>query len=123
MKDETSRREVLKAALIVTAAIPVVQAIGSTWALAKGEVALPAGEKEVSESDAVASALGYKKDAKAMDLKKYPQFKDLKKKNMICDNCALYTASNAGWGKCQMLTAGLVAAAGSCGSWQPKAKK
>lgn len=81
--------------------------------------ALPAGATACPETDPVAAAIGYKQDGKKIDLTKYPQFK--KDKKAACDNCSLYTKTNDGWGKCQMLTAGLVTAKGLCGSYNKKA--
>lgn len=83
-------------------------------------IALPAGQSAASESDPVASAIGYKANPKDVDLKKYPQFKKPEAKGQACKNCALYVASNEGWGKCQMITNGLVAAEGWCGSYSKK---
>jgi hypothetical protein len=56
-------------------------------------------------------------DAGAVDKKKYPQFKP----GQNCSSCALYVAENAGWGKCQMITTGLVKSGGWCGSYNKKA--
>lgn len=86
------------------------------------EIPLPAGEKMVNEADALPNALGYKHNVKDIDYKKYPKRKEKAKANEFCDNCALYTKSNEGWGKCTMLAnAGVVAAKGWCGSWSKKA--
>ena len=84
-------------------------------------VELPAGEKKLDEADAVAKALGFHHNVKDVDYKKYPQRKKPEAKNQFCKSCALYTAKNDGWGKCQMLSNGLVAAEGWCGSWNKKA--
>ena len=98
---------------------------GLTWAGAplksKGEVALPSGEKAAADSDAIVQALGYKPDIKKLDYSKYPQRKKPDAKNQFCKNCALDTPSNDGWGKCQMITNGLVKATGWCGSYNKKA--
>jgi len=113
------RREFVTRVALLVAAIPF---LGRAWvseALAKEEP-LPAGMKAVPETDPVASAIGYKADVKNIDYAKYPQRKKPDAKNQFCENCSLYTKSNASWGKCQMLTAGVVAAKGWCGSWSKK---
>jgi hypothetical protein len=92
-------------------------------AFAKDEAGapIPAGEKLVSENDALPKALGYKHNVKDIDYKKYPKRKEKAKANEFCENCALYTKSNDGYGKCTMMaTAGVVAAKGWCGSWSKK---
>lgn len=81
------------------------------------EVALPAGQTEVAGTDAVATAIGYISDAKKVDKKKYAQYKA----GQECSSCALYVASNDGWGKCQMITTGLVKSTGWCASYSKKA--
>jgi hypothetical protein len=80
---------------------------------------LPAGAKEVAESDPVATAMGYHKVAAQTDFKRYPKRKKPENASQYCNNCALYKAENDGWGHCQLLTSGLVAAGGWCGSYSP----
>ncbi len=119
-----TRRNFLKNSALAAAAIPFLGAAQSLFSIpaeAKS-VPLPAGSQEVSESDAVASAIGYKSDVKKVDYAKYPQRKKPEAKNQFCKSCALYTSVNESWGKCQMLTSGLVSAEGWCGSWNPKSK-
>lgn len=117
-----SRRQFIQSIALTVVALPFARTLfsgGVTNALAK-DAALPAGATAASESDPVAAAIGYKADPKTIDLAKYPQRKkkDVQKQN--CGNCALYTATNEGWGKCQMITTGLVNAKGWCGSWSAK---
>ncbi len=83
--------------------------------------ALPDGEKKLDESDAVAKALGFHHNVKDTDFTKYPQRNKPEAKNQYCKNCAYYTDKNGAWGKCQMLSNGVVAAEGWCGSWSKKA--
>ena len=124
-----SRRDFMKSFLLALAAIPVALTTLSGLSRAadkpkkaeeKGDP-LPAGEKEVPPTDAVASAIGYKANIADIDYKRYPQRKDAKNKNQFCDNCALYTSVNKSWGKCSMMPNGLVAAKGWCGSYNKKA--
>lgn len=122
--ENQSRRDFFKKSFLFLGAVASVQALPkflqSAYAKAK-EVALPAGMTAVPETDAVAQALGYKAAAKDVDAARYPQRKKKDAQNQFCKNCALYTSANDGWGKCQMLTAGVVAAGGWCGSWSKKA--
>jgi len=86
----------------------------------KTQTPLPAGQIEVPPTDPVASAIGYRGNIKDIDYTKYPQRKKPEAKNQLCKSCSLYTASNEGWGKCTMITGGLVAAEGWCASWNKK---
>ena len=118
-----SRRSFLKHLALMTAAIPLSNLLGSSinaFAKDKKPVALPPGQEAVLETDPVASAIGYHPDIKLIDYKKYPARKKPDAKNQFCKSCALYTPVNEGWGKCQMLTNGLVASEGWCGSWNKK---
>ena len=45
---------------------------------------------------------------------------DSPKDDQNCGNCQLYTAGEAGTGKCQLFPTGLVAEAGNCASWAQK---
>lgn len=75
----------------------------------------------ISETDPMASALGYKHDASKADSAKYPQLKKPEAKNQLCSNCSFYKSESAEWGKCQLLQSGLVNAKGWCASWIKKA--
>ena len=122
LKDH-SRRQFLKRLAILTAAIPFSRLLSSplnAYAKTEKAVPLPSGQTAVSESDPVASAIGYHQHIKDIDYVKYPQRKKPEAKNQFCKTCALFTPVNDGWGKCQMLTAGLVSAEGWCGSWSKK---
>lgn len=120
MSNTPSRRQFIKASLLAAVMLPFLGFFRNASAEKKDDSALPAGEKPVPESDAVASAIGYKANVANIDFAKYPQRKKPEAKNQFCKNCALYTPSNKGWGKCQMLTSGLVSANGWCGSWSKK---
>ena len=118
-----NRRQFIKAVALGLVAVPLLGLSRSVFA-AKTEakaVALPSGMTAVSESDAVATAIGYKANVKDIDYAKYPQRKKPEAKNQFCKSCALYTTANESWGKCQMLTSGLVSSNGWCGSWNKKA--
>lgn len=71
----------------------------------------------VEESDPAAAAIGYKKDAAAVDAKKYAQFKP----GSSCANCALYTGKPGETaGPCLALANRPVAAKGWCMVWAKK---
>lgn len=89
----------------------------SAWA----DGSLPAGATAVSETDPMASALGYKQQAKNADSTKYPQLKQAAGKQQKCENCNFYKKENGAWGKCQLFQSGLVNAQGWCASWIKKA--
>ncbi len=87
----------------------------------KKSVPLPEGQNEVPLTDAVAQAIGYKPDISLLDKKRFAhRFDNPKEKDHFCHNCALYTSVNEGWGKCTMMTSGLVNANGWCGSYSAK---
>jgi len=118
-----SRRSFIKQIALMATAIPFAGVIlNSLTALAKEKKSspLPAGQTAVSESDPVAAAIGYRAHIKDIDFAKYPQRKKPEAKNQTCKSCALYTSVNDSWGKCQMLTSGLISAEGWCGSWNKK---
>lgn len=117
------RRQFIKSSLFLALALPFSGMLRAAMAEKKEGQAepLPAGATAVSETDAVAAAIGYKADLKNVDFKKYPQRKKPDARNQFCKSCALYVPSNDSWGKCQMLTSGLVASQGWCASWSKKA--
>ncbi len=119
-----SRREFIKSSLITASAFIFSGTFLKSLTVFAKEVKsapLPEGEKKLDEADAVAKALGFHHNAKDTDFVRYPQRKKPEAKNQFCKNCALYAPKNDGWGKCQMLTNGLVSAEGWCGSWSKKA--
>lgn len=120
-----SRRKFMKQVAVSVAAVPFASLLGgalSAFAKDKKPSPLPPGQNAVAETDPVASAIGYRANVKDIDYTKYPQRKKPEAKNQDCKSCSLYVAVNEGWGKCQMLTSGVVAAEGWCGSWSKKSK-
>jgi len=72
----------------------------------------------VAESDAMASALGYKADASKADKAKYPKYAA----GQQCANCALYQGKpGAATGPCPVFAGKQVAAKGWCSTWAKKA--
>lgn len=82
---------------------------------------IAAGPPELRESDPIALALGYKKDAASVDTAKYPKRAGAAGASQFCSNCALYTAEDAGLGACTAIPGKLVAGPGWCNAWIPAA--
>ncbi len=120
-----SRRDFIKSSLLMAGAVAFsgsfLKPIKVFAKAAEKEIPLPPGEKKLDENDAVAKALGFHHNVKDIDFTRYPQRKKPEAKDQFCKNCALYSAKNEGWGKCQMLANGVVSAQGWCGSWNKKA--
>ena len=104
-----SRREFLNAGIALWAAslIPTTT--------------IAAGPPELLESDPIAVALGYKKDAASVDVAKYPKRAGAASATQFCSNCALYTADDGGLGVCTAIPGKLVAGPGRCNAWIPAA--
>jgi hypothetical protein len=124
---QSSRRTFIKSSALFALSLPFMGIFSSALAAKKGGVKaavkadpIPEGSTAVSTDDPVASAIGYQPDVKNINFEKYPKRKKPEAKNQFCKNCALYTVENNSWGKCQMLTSGLVHADGWCGSWSKK---
>lgn len=120
-----SRRQFVKSFFFVTLASFSPLFLKKLWSAQKSvakpkEIPLPAGQTAVALTDPIAQALGYRPNIKDIDYTKYPQRKKPEAKNQFCKGCALYTSVNEGWGKCTMISSGLVAAEGWCGSWNKK---
>lgn len=82
-------------------------------------VSVAAGPAELKESDPIAIALGYKKDATAVDIAKYPKRAGDAGATQFCSNCALYSAGANGLGGCTAIPDKQVAGAGWCNAWIP----
>jgi len=71
----------------------------------------------VAESDAQATALGYKADASKVDKAKFPKFAA----GQACNNCALFQgAATAAAGACPLFAGKQVAGKGWCSAWAKK---
>ena len=74
-------------------------------------------QSTLAESDAQATALGYKADASKLDKIKQPKYVA----GQICANCALYQgAAGSAVGGCAVFGSKLVAAKGWCSAWNKK---
>lgn len=72
---------------------------------------------ELSESDATASALGYKADTTKVDKAKYPNHKD----EQVCSNCNLVQGKDGdALRPCAIFPGKSVAANGWCAAYVPK---
>ncbi|MCX7151793.1 MAG: high-potential iron-sulfur protein [Proteobacteria bacterium] len=72
----------------------------------------------IDEKDVTATALGYKHDAAAVDVKKYPQYL----KGSICANCTLYAGKPSDpWAPCGAVGGKQVNAKGWCVAYAKKA--
>jgi High potential iron-sulfur protein len=71
----------------------------------------------LSESDPVATGLGYKADASTVDKAKFPQYAA----GQTCSNCALYQgAAGSSSGACAIYAGKAVSAKGWCASYSKK---
>jgi len=113
-----NRRELVCNAVLGTAAVIVSANALANPAPAAGALKL------VSETDAVAKALGYVHDPVAAKVQR-PDKQGVKGSEQLCSNCQLYTKQGEidkkEVGKCTMIMNGSVKANGWCKSWVKKA--
>ena len=122
IKKPLSRRNFLKNTALAVGSVSVLskilnneQAFAQTPAVA------------LDENNPTAIALGYKHDANAIDVAKFPKRATADGKKQFCDNCMFYsmggqkvTGHDGEFGKCTLFPTGLVAAKGWCNSWALK---
>ena len=90
------------------------------WATALiPSISIAAGPPELQESDPIAIALGYKKDASTVDTTKYPKRAGAGGATQFCNNCALYSAGEDGLGGCTAIPGKQGAGLGWCNAWIP----
>ena len=105
--NQTSRRVFMMSTFAAAAGVATNQAFAQGTAPAM-----------LSETDAQASALGYKADSTKVDAKKYPKHAA----TQLCSNCALYTGKDKdAAGGCGIFAGKQVAAKGWCSAWAKKA--
>lgn len=112
-----------KSLYLVTSLILIERGLGfssDVTAETKPSGTIPEGLSPVSESDPTAKALGFHQDAKHTDFTLYPERKEPTAKNQFCKHCAQYTKLNDGWGKCNIISAGVVSSIGWCSAWSQK---
>lgn len=84
--------------------------------------AAPTAAVRVAESDAQATALGYKHNAAEVDLTMYPARGEAAAANHYCKNCLLFQGKDGDeWGPCSIFGGKLVNANGWCATYAPKA--
>jgi len=85
--------------------------------LALGTITQAGAQTMVADSDAQATALGYKADATKVDKSKQTKYAA----GQLCSNCALYQgAAGSASGGCPLFSGKLVAAKGWCSAWAKK---
>lgn len=94
----------------------LIQAVAGAAALC---ASLPAAAQTMlAETDAQATALGYKADATKVDKTKQAKYAP----GQLCSNCALYqAAAGAAAGACPLFAGKQVAGKGWCSAWAKKA--
>ena len=91
------------------------QAAGCCMAL--GMIAQARAQTMVADTEAQATALGYKTDAGKVDKSKQPKYAA----GQFCNNCALYQgAAGSASGSCPLFGSKQVAAKGWCSAWVKK---
>lgn len=121
---QTSRKTFLtKSLYLVTSLTFVGRGLGlsaEVKAENKPSGSVPEGLTPVSESDPTAKALGFHQDAKHTDFILYPERKEPSAKNQYCKHCAQYSKLNDSWGKCNIISAGVVSSLGWCSAWSQR---
>lgn len=85
--------------------------------LALGTITQAGAQTMLADSDAQATALGYKADATKVDKSKQTKYAA----GQLCSNCALYQgAAGSASGGCPLFSGKLVAAKGWCSAWAKK---
>ncbi|XDD53331.1 high-potential iron-sulfur protein [Leptospira sp. WS4.C2] len=121
---QSSRKTFLTKSLhLVTSLVLIERGLGlSSEVLAENKPSgsIPEGFTPVSESDPTAKALGFHQDAKRTDFILYPERKEPSAKKQFCKHCAQYTKLNEEWGKCNIISAGIVSGQGWCSAWSKR---
>jgi High potential iron-sulfur protein len=95
----------------------ILHAVATGGVLASARAQAQAGPK-LEETDAQASALGYKQDSSKVDAKKYPNHAATQN----CGNCQLFQGKpKEAVGGCPLFAGKQVQAAGWCSAWAKKA--
>lgn len=117
-----SRRDFVKKSLTILAAVPAVVSLQNS-AHAQGTPTTA-----VDAANPTAAALGYVEDNSKVDTAKYPKKAQADGAKQQCSTCMLYSkgglkaqGKEGEYGMCALFPTGLVAAAGWCTSWAPKA--
>ena len=97
----------------------VLHAVATTGLLGAGHARVLAADlPKVEESDAQATALGYRHDTAMVDAKKYPKHSAEQR----CGTCQLFQGkAGEDWGGCALFGGKLGAEKGWCTAWVKKA--
>ena len=107
---DPERRDLLKKGSFALVSLAAMTHAVHSHAQAK---ALP----HLAESDATASALGYREDSKKVDAKKYANHKP----GQDCDDCIQFEGKKGeAFGPCKIFPGKAVSAKGWCSAFQPK---
>jgi hypothetical protein len=116
------RRDFVKKSLVILSALPVLDALTQSSALAQQPPTKP-----LDPASPQAAALGYVHDAKNTDIVKFPKRTGPEGEKQFCNNCmflqqgGLKAEGQGGeWGKCALFPDGLVNMIGWCNSWVAK---
>jgi hypothetical protein len=97
-----------------------VKAGGGAVALSAIPIHLIAND-EVAEDEPLAQAMGYVKDASAVDTQKFPKRAGDEGAKQFCNNCALYAGKPENeTAPCSIFQNRPVRGAGWCNAWVPK---
>ncbi|MGZ8907973.1 MAG: high-potential iron-sulfur protein [Methylobacter sp.] len=126
---DNNRRSFMTLSAIGLIVVPLGSFLVSQNAEARGSSGVNGTSKEIAklpENDEQAMALGYRADAKLVDITKFKRGED-----QYCHNCQLYSGSlNKEWGPCAIFSYRIdpilhknyvVSAKGWCKSWGPRA--
>ena len=95
----------------------MLQIVASSSVLAAAQARAQAPGPKLEESDAQATALGYKADTTKVDQAKYPKHEA----SQTCANCQLYQGKpKDAMGPCTLFAGKQVAAKGWCSAWVKK---
>jgi len=81
---------------------------------------LPNGEIPVLETEPTAIALGFHHDAKQTNFDLYPERKSPSAAKQVCKYCAQFNQLNEAWGKCNIISTGVVSSKGWCSAWSQR---
>lgn len=122
MAKNYSRRSFLKNLALGATILPIINTLRPSTAHAQTVPNVP-----LSESDPLATSMGYVADHKKVDKVKYPKKAAADGDKQLCKSCVLYLEGgkkidgNAGeWGRCGLFQNGLVNANGWCNSFVAK---
>ncbi len=111
---DQTRRDFIKRGLVLSGtAVAVVQLLDISTSHAQNTI--------LSEDDPVAVSLGYKHDARQVDVVKFPRRATPDGAKEFCNNCQLYSGkAGESWGPCAIFPGRHVNANGWCNVWAQK---